>query len=300
MGFVSGSMKSTRFTVTSSPPAPDFEACRFTEIEPGSNIREKCGFLPFDSYEDGTPHYQIESGTFAFRFRTDTVVIDQGLLKEKMAQQIKLDLASGMPVGAKHRARLRTLIEDELLQSPAIKTRVAEGVIQDGIVYLDTAAKSQIGAILEYLKRVGVEVEYLVPWGDDIGDPHPHLDLKEPGQSIHGCTFLRQLLDDPEVMVEPEKGSVKLIGADGVKISLTGAVLPMMDDALEKDALLLTTKLLYGDKEMNFDGLAFRIKSIKIDRSSEKHWSAKLLERLEQLKAVWGSLDTHYEGMSIS
>jgi hypothetical protein len=48
MGLLSGTVAVTRFNVAVPVEGPDFERARFWEIEPGSEVRERIGFVPFE------------------------------------------------------------------------------------------------------------------------------------------------------------------------------------------------------------------------------------------------------------
>ena len=48
MGLLSGTVSVTRFNVSVPPDGPDFERARFWAIEPGSEVRERMGFVPFE------------------------------------------------------------------------------------------------------------------------------------------------------------------------------------------------------------------------------------------------------------
>ena len=150
---------------------------------------------------------------------------------------------------------------------------------------------------LELLRAIGVEVEYKTPWLDRNLDEEPNdlIDLKEPGQSIYGCTFLKRLLDDEEIFVEPEKGSVKLATTSNAKVTLSGEVLGELDRYIEEGAEILAAKLLLNDVPLTFDGLAYRLNGVKIQNMKADHWTEVLDARLEMLAGVWDSLDEKYE-----
>ena len=48
MGLLSGSLSVTRFNVVVPPEGPDFERIQFWAIDPGSEVRERIGVIPFE------------------------------------------------------------------------------------------------------------------------------------------------------------------------------------------------------------------------------------------------------------
>jgi hypothetical protein len=293
MGFLSGSLACTRFNIISAPETIDFEKAAFRLIQPGSSLTESMGFVPFEL--DGT--YQVGARRFAFRVRIDKVSADSTLVKERTRELIKTELDRGERLGPKKKKKLRDLAEEEILARSTPRSKVIEGVIDGNYLFVGSTSKSHLGTVLELLLHVGVEVEYKTPWLDAGLDEEPNdlVDLKEPGQSIHGCRFLKVLLDDPEVFVEPEKGSVKLATTSHAKVTLAGEVLGELDRYIEEGAEILSAKLLLNDLPMTFDGLAYRINGLKLPSIKADHWSEVLDERLELLNGVWESLDQKYE-----
>ena len=72
MGLLSGTVSVTRFNVAVPQEGPDFERARFWAIEPGSEVRERMGFVPF---EIDAP-YEVAKGRYVFRVRIDRVRAD--------------------------------------------------------------------------------------------------------------------------------------------------------------------------------------------------------------------------------
>ena len=88
MGLLSGTVAVTRFNVVVPPEGPDFERARFWEIEPGSEVRERMGFVPF---ELDAP-YEVAQGRYVFRVRVDRIRPDATAVKERLRELIKTEM----------------------------------------------------------------------------------------------------------------------------------------------------------------------------------------------------------------
>jgi len=297
MGLLSGTVSVTRFTVAVPPEGPDFERARFWAIEPGSDVRERMGFVPF---ELAAP-YEVGSRRWAFRVRIDRIRADATALKERVRELIRTEMeATGAPfVGAKTRKRLRELAEGELCARQAPRTRILECAIDGSLLYVASTAKAHLGSVLTLLRQAGVEADFKAPWLDEAPEVDEASDVvipKEPGQSVLGCRFLRALLEEPEVMVEPETGSVRLATREA-KVSLTGAVLHDLFRYLEEGAEILSAKLHLGPVPLRFDALAYRLNGVRLEPVKNEHWTVDLDQRLEQIAAVFTLLDEKYAAL---
>jgi hypothetical protein len=294
MGLLSGTVSVTRFNVAVPPDGPDFERARFWAIEPGSEVRERMGFVP---YEIDAP-YEVGSRRWAFRVRIDKVRPDPTSVKERLKELVKAEMeATGAPfVGSKTRKKLRELAEHELCLRTAPHIRIVECCIDGPLLYVGSTAKTYLGAVLTLLRQAGVEADFKAPWLDEAPEADEASDIvlpKEPGQSVLGCRFLRLLLEEPEVMVEPETGSVRLATREA-KVTLTGAVLHDLFRFLEEGAEILAAKIHAGAVLLRFDALAYRLNSLKLEPVREEHWTVDLDKRLEQIAAVFEFLDGKY------
>jgi hypothetical protein len=297
MGILSGTVSVTRYNVVVPPEGPDFERAPFFAIEPGSEVRERTGFVPF---ELDAP-YEVAKGRYAFRVRIDRLRPDPTAVRERVRELVKAEMeATGAPfVGAKMRKRLRELAEQELLRHQAPRTVILECCIDGGLLYIGSAAKSALGTVLTLLRQAGVAAEPKAPWLDEAPEIDETSDVvipQQPGESVLGCRFLKALLDEPEVMVEPEKGNVRLATHEA-RISLTGGVLRELLHYLEAGAEILSAKLLLGPIPLRFDALAYRIQSVKLEPVKAEHWTIELDQRLEQIAAVWDQLDAKYAAL---
>ncbi len=293
MGFLSGSLSCTRFNVVSLPEAVDFEKGAFRLIQPGSNITESNGFVPFELDEP----YEIGKNRYAFRVRMDKVNIDGTMVKERVRELVKQDIERGERMGPKKVKKLKELAEQEILSRSTPRSKIIEGVLDNDILFVGSTSKGHLGIVLALLKEVGVEVEYKTPWLDKGWEEEPNelIDLKEPGQSIYGCRFLKALLEVEDFFVEPEKGSVKLATVNNAKVTLSQEVLGELDRYIEEGAELLSAKLLFNEIAFTFDGLAYRLNGLKLERIRGEHWTETLDERLDMLKAVWEQLDDQFD-----
>jgi hypothetical protein len=297
MGLLSGTVSVTRFNVSVPPDGPDFERARFWAIEPGSEVRERMGFVPF---EIEAP-YEVGQGRWAFRVRIDKIRPDPTAVKERVREMIRAEMeATGAPfVGSKTRKKLRELAESELCSGQAPRTRILECCIDGTLLYVASTAKTYLGTVLTLLRQAGVEADFKAPWLDEAPEADEASDIvlpREPGQSVLGCRFLRVLLEEPEVMVEPETGSVRLATREA-KVSLTGAVLHDLFRFLEEGAEILSAKIHVGTVLMRFDALSYRLNGLKLEPVRNEHWTVDLDQRLEQIGGVFGMLDEKYKAL---
>ncbi|HSK79821.1 MAG TPA: hypothetical protein VLQ45_25425 [Thermoanaerobaculia bacterium] len=294
MGLLSGTVSVTRFNVAVPQEGPDFERARFWAIEPGSEVRERMGFVPF---EIDAP-YEVAKGRYVFRVRIDRVRADPTAVKERLRELVKVEMdTTGRPfVGSKTKKKLRELAEAELCMNQAPRTKIIEGCIDGPILYVASTAKTVLGTVLTLLRSAGVEGDFKAPWLDEAPEVDEMSDVvvpKEPGQSVLGCRFLRALLEEPEVMVEPETGSVRLATREA-KVSLSGAVMNELFRYVEEGAEILSAKIHVGPYPMRFDALSYRLNGLKLEPIKNEHWTIDLDQRLEQIAAVFEVLDTKY------
>jgi hypothetical protein len=294
MGILNGTVSVTRYNVAVPLEGPDFKRATFQEIEPGSEVRERAGFVPF---EIDSP-YEVSKGRYAFRVRVDRLRPDPTAVRERVRELVKSEMdATGAPfVGAKGRRRLRELAEQELIRRQAPRTTILECCIDGSVLYVGSTAKSWLGIVLALLRQAGVAAELKAPWLDEAPEADETSDIvlpSEPGESVLGCRFVRALLDEPDVMVEPEKGNVRLATREA-RITLTGGVLRELFRYLEEGAEILSAKLLLGPIALRFDALSYRLPSVKLEPVKAEHWTIELDQRLEQIAGVWEQLDAKY------
>jgi hypothetical protein len=297
MGLLSGTVAVTRFNVVVPPEGPDFERARFWEIEPGSEIRERMGFVPFEL----DASYEVAQGRYAFRVRIDRVRPDATAVKERLKELVKAEMeATAKPfVGSKTRKKLRELAEAESVSRQAPRTQIVECCIDGSILYVASTAKTWLGTVLTLLRQAGVDGDFKAPWLDEAPEADELSEIvvpKEPGQSVLGCRFLRALLEEPEVMVEPETGSVRLATREA-RVTLAGAVLNELFRYLEEGAEILSAKIHVGTVPMRFDALSYRLSGLKLEPVKNEHWTIDLDQRLEQIAGVFGTLDEKYAAL---
>jgi hypothetical protein len=297
MGILGGTVSVTRFNVAVPPEGPDFERARFWAIEPGSEVRERMGFVP---YEAETP-WEVGQGRWVFRVRVDTIRPDPTAVKERFKELMKLEMENtGRPfVGAKTRKNLRALAEAEDCARRAPRTKIVEGCIDRGVLYVASTAKSVLGLVTTLLRQAGAEADFKAPWLDEAPEADETSEIvlpKEPGQSILGCRFLKLLLEEPDVMVEPETGSVRLATREA-KVTLSGAVLNDLFHYLEQGAEILSAKIHVGTTPLRLDALSYRLNGLKLEPVRNEHWTIDLDQRLEQIAAVFEALDGKYAAL---
>jgi hypothetical protein len=297
MGLLSGTVAVTRFNVAVPVEGPDFERAPFWAIEPGSDVRERIGFVPF---ELDAP-YEVAKGRYAFRVRIDRVRPDATAVKERLRELVKGESeATGKPfVGAKTRRKLRELAEAELAAQQAPRTKIVECCIDGPVLYVASTAKSYLGIVVTLLRQAGVEGDFKAPWLDEAPEADETSDIvipKEPGQSVLGCRFLRALLEEPDVLVEPETGSVRLATREA-RVTLAGAVMHDLFRYLEEGAEVLSAKIHLGAVPFRFDALSYRLSSLKLEPVKNEHWTIDLDQRLEQIVALFAALDGKYAAL---
>lgn len=292
MGLLSGSVSVTRFNVRGRPSDLDFEKVRFQEIQPGSEVRESRGIIPFEPGAE----YQVGAARWAFRVRIDRLKPDPTAVKERLRELIRGELQAGADfVSAKRRKELRELAEEELIVASSPSTTILESVIDGDVLYVGSTAKANLGLVMQLLRQLGVVVEPKTPWIDrrEPDFESEIVPIREPGESALGCRFLRALVGDREVLVEPESGLVRLV-TEEARVTLGGAVLKELHHYLEKDAELLAAKLVVGESSFRLEAPSFRIAGLSIQTGRHEHWTEILDERLEKLAALWELLERKY------
>ncbi|MCH9651995.1 MAG: hypothetical protein K0U98_27445 [Deltaproteobacteria bacterium] len=294
MGLLSGSVSVTRFNVPSRPEELDFESARFFAIQPGSEVKERVGFVPM---EPEAP-YQIGHSRFAFRVRIDKLSADPTAVRERLKELIKTELETtgASSVGARKRKMLRELAEEELLVQATPRSKIIEGVLDDRLLYVASTAKSYLGTVLLLLRQIGVVAEPKAPWLD-AGDGDIESDIletSEPGQSILGSRFVKALVGDSVLTLEPASGNIRLQTREA-RVTLAGVVLPDLLRYMERGAEILSARLTTGEIGFRFDALDYRINGLKVESGRHDHWAELLDERLEGISAAWELLDRKFE-----
>lgn len=297
MGLLTGPASLTRFNIVSLPPELDFEAARFMEIQPGSEVRERSGFVPI---EPEAP-YEVGAQRFAFRVRIDKLSPDPTAVRERLKQLIRseIELTGAEFVGPKKRKMLKEMAEEELVVKSTPRSKIIECCIDGQILHVASTAKAYLGIVSELLRKIGVVADIKAPWIDR-QDPDIESDLimvREPGQSVLGCRFLKALMGDPEVMIEGEAGNVRLVTSEA-RVTLTGAILPELHRYVEQGAEILSAKVVTAATGFRFDALSYKVNGLRIETDRHDHWTELLDERLEKIDAAWELLDRKYEELA--
>jgi hypothetical protein len=296
MGLLTGPASITRFNVPTNPDEPAFEEAAFVEIAPGSEVRERTGFVPI---EPEAP-YEVGARRYAFRVRIDKLQPDPTAVAERLKQLIRteLDLTGATFVGAKQRRTLKQLAEEELILKATPRSKIIECCLDGELLYVASTAKAYLGHVTELLRKVGVVAEFKTPWLDR-GDPDLESDFvtpKEPSESVLGCRFLKALVDDRQVMIEGEAGNVRLVTPEA-RINLAGAVLPDLHRYLDRGAEMLAAKIITADSHFRFEAMSYRVNGLRIETDRHDHWTELLDERLEKIAALFEMLDRKYEDL---
>ena len=296
MGLLTGSASVTRCIVTSRPDEIKFDSASFEEVTPGATLREKIGFIPFEPGAE----YQVGQRRWAFRVRIDVLKPDPTRVQERLKELIRAHQESAEDpfVSTRKRRDLRQLAEEEILLVTSPRSRVIECCLDDHTLWIGTTAKAHLGTVLGLLYQVSVVGDFRTPWLDN-GDDSPVSDVVqslEAWQSMLGCRFLRRLLEDVDIMFEPESGSVRLMTREA-KITLTGAVVNDLLNFVERGAVLLAAKLVAGNTAFRFDALNYRLSGIRMETEHHETWQDLLDERLEKIDAIFELLDRKYAAL---
>lgn len=293
MGLLTGTISVSRFKAPPSVDETAFERLAFRNIDLASEVRESIGFLPFEPEEP----YRIGASRLAFRLRIDRRSADVVQVRERTQHLLRTEMEStGAPfVPSAKRSELRHLAEEELIVGRTPASKMIECCIDGRVLYVGSTAKVDLGTLQQILRRGGIGTELLTPWFEK-GLPEEFSDLPEtmdPAASIYGCRFLKELIGDPEFLVEPENGYVRL-AADDTRITLSGAVLNDLHRYLKEDAEILSAKLLHGEIVFTLDATTFRLSGIRLPRPKNHHWTENLDQRLEQIQELVGKLDERF------
>ena len=292
MGLLTGTASVTRFNVLSRSPELDFESAAFQEIPAGSEVRESQGFVPM---ELGEP-YEVGAARHAFRVRIDRLRADPVAVRERLRELVRGEVESGVPtVSSKKRKQLRELAEEELVLGAMPSQKYIEGCLDGKVLYVGSTAKAYLGIVLQLLRKVGVIAEPKAPWVDrkEQDVTSEILSTNEPGESVLGSRFLKALIGDREVILEPESGLVRL-QTEGTRVTLAGEVLKDTLRYLKEGAELLSAKLVTGDSSFRFEALSFRVANLKVEAERHEHWTQLLDERLEKVGGLFELLDRKY------
>jgi len=285
MGLLTGSVCVTPFKASSHVDESTFEALAYEGIDLASEVKESIGFIPFEP----EAAYQIGAGRVAFRMRIDRRRADSVQLRERHKQLLLTELEqTGVPyVPSGRRAELRHLAEEELIVGRTPTSTVIECCIDNKMLYAGTTSKVHLGVLQQLLRKAGVATEIHNPWLEK-GLPEEWSDLPEtmdPAASIYGCRFLAKLVGDPEFLIEPEQGYVRLASED-TRITLSGDVITDLHRYLTSDADILAAKLLHKDVRFTIDATTFRLSAIKFSRPGNQSWVENLDVRLEQIREL--------------
>jgi len=293
MGLLNGSASVTRCKVTAQPEEIDFDAASFSEIPPSSSIREKSGFIPMEPGAE----YRIGQHRWAFRVRIDQLKPDATAVRERLRELLKAerDTSGDYRVAPRRRRELRELAEEEILLRTAPKSRIIECCIDRDNLWIGNTSDAWLGTVLVLLDSVGVSAVLRTPWHDR-GDEDPDSEIIQghaEWQSILGCRFLKSLLNDHELMLEPVHGSVRL-ASPVARINLSGEVMSEVLHYIGIGAEMLAARIAGVEYNFSFDALNYRVNSLKIETEFHDAWENLLDERLEKIEALYDLLDLKY------
>jgi hypothetical protein len=297
MPLLHGSIQCVRYNLLFCPEHPDFESLAFEPIPPMSALKERSGFIPFVPEHA----YELGPGRFAFRVRKDTVKIDSTRLKERIQDLLRREEAEvGFP-NLKRKKEIRQMVEEELLRETTPRCKIIECYVDGNILFLGSTSHADQDLVTNLMKKIGFECEPKTPWGDRNQELDCHwLPSKHPSHSLLGCIFARKLLNHPDIFLEPEKGSVRMVIPNGTQIGLSGPVVEEVDRLLVQGAEILKEKILFGSGEtITFDALDFSISGLKTERFRSDTWQEQLEQRIDAIAALFDRLDHQYEQLMV-
>lgn len=296
MSLLNGSASCTRLSVVGPMDEPQFDEQAFQTLRPGSAIKERAGFLPMETGDE----YKMGEGQYAFRLRIDRIRPNSIMVKERWFQLLKVEEEEVGPPSPKVKRDLRKLAEEEISSTTSPTTQIIQCYMENGTIYAGTTTNSHLDALASLLKKIGVSVAYKTPW-DDWGqeaDPH-HIKPRNPGESVLGCQFLRKLIGQNDVYVEPVKGKVRVVTTEGTRASLSGTVLGELNRYLDEGSEMLLAKLIINEIPLTFHALGFQIGGMKVDSCTGDHWIEVLAERMDSIRAMWDLLDAKYKDLMV-
>jgi hypothetical protein len=296
MGLLSGAASVTRFTVLACPEEPDFAAYAFREIPPGGEVRDRAGFVPF---EPGAA-YRVGHTRFAFRVRMDSLRPDPTAVKERFKELMKAEKEStGAAIGGRKRKQLRELAVAEALARATPRARLTECLLDDKVLYVGSTASTALSTTIALAQAAGIELLWKTPWIDR-GEEDVESELfvpRGPGQAVLGCRFLKALIGDDEVALEPEKGKVALVTPE-TRVALAGSVTPDLGRFLKRECELLSARLLWNELSFRFDAPGFRVAALHLETERFETWEENLDARMERIVALYELLDAKYESLA--
>ncbi|TAM51395.1 MAG: hypothetical protein EPN53_06970 [Acidobacteria bacterium] len=297
MGLLSGAASVTRFTVLACPEEPDFEEYAFREIPPGGEVRDRAGFVPF---EPGAA-YRIGHKRFAFRVRMDALRPDPTAVKERFKELIKAEKEStgAAAIGGRKRKQLRELAVAEALERATPRARLTECLLDDKVLYVGSTASTALSTAMALAQAAGIELLWKTPWIDR-GEEDVESELfvpRGPGQAVLGCRFLKALIGDDDVALEPEKGKVALVTPEA-RVALAGAVTPDLGRFLKRECELLSARLLWNELAFRFDAPGFRVAALHLETERFETFEENLDARMERIVALYELLDAKYEALA--
>ena len=118
-----------------------------------------------------------------------------------------------------------------------------------------------------------------------------------PGQAVLGCRFLKALIGDDDVALEPEKGKVALVTPEA-RVALAGSVTPDLGRFLKRECELLSARLLWNELAFRFDAPGFRVAALHLETERFETWEENLDARMERVVALYELLDAKYAALA--
>ena len=294
MGLLSGSVNVSRFNVTRSFGEPDFDAARFEEIDPASEIHESRGLLPMGPGAG----FRIGDERWAFRVRIDRQRPDATRVRERLRELVRAEEDAGEEVGPTRRRELRRLATEEIVAATSPSTRIIECCLDDDVLYVAATARAPLAVVAGELGRLGMKIVATAPWVRRGEAVESAVDLAaEPEESAVGFQMMRELLGDSTMAIEPDDGRVKLRTRD-TRIALSGVVIHDLFHFLEQGADILAARMVAEGVTFDFDVVKYRITNLRVVTEPAEDWKEVLNERLEKISEVFEILDMRYYDLS--
>ena len=320
MGFTSKSFAVSRLDVSSLPPDPDavaalLESAAFRPIPEDSEVRTSVGISPMDGVEDPRLAHKV----WAFRVRIDTKKAPASAIQLRVAELLDEAKERGEFVGPKKLRTLRNEAEEEL-HHQAIPSSVfvdclleitAEASGDQAVLYVSTTTRARISDVQSVLRRLQWTSILKTPWADEPEPESMFFERQHPGQSLHGCRFLRKLILHPELdeLIPASKGGRAVIATINGRRTLQDAVMSDLVHFLNQKAEALVVKLLCDgfnadnedlDGTLTLSALDFMLTGVRFTSPGpESSVPELLLDRLERVRGLFVLLERLYSALHV-
>lgn len=285
MGLMKGTASVCRFRV--EPFLAHFVDAAFEPIPDGSEIRRSIGFVPMVGREP----YKIGGHAWAGRMRLDEIKPDRQTVLDRIEELFKREYEAGArAIGKLRRRELKELAIEESCIGVPPKRKYVEWVLQGETLYVGSTNKSDVGEVLQLMRRCGAaKIEAVVPW-----ENLPRMESSVLDFNGWGPRFLRHLFEaNSGREFDLEFGRMTMKAADH-KINLTGDIAASTVHHLEQGAEIVSAKMAAGGG-YTLDAERWWIKSATLLVDLSDHWTDHLMLRIEAIEGIYDALETAFK-----